>query len=289
MSPVDATIQRAPRGAGDAADSAYHAILDLILRGEVKAGDRLREEALAQLTGVSRTPVRQALSRLSTEGVVDLSRHRGAQVSTLTPQDSQLLLELRARLEPEATRLAVPRLSEEDLSLLADLAGQMEDLLAAPELPLQQMSSLNNAFHGVFHQRCGNRFLTTALQSVAMPAMVARTFEQYTPASLRRSMQHHAEILDAALARDAEWAEAAMRVHILAARHAYAQRAAHEEEAAHGAGDATPSAADATASEQGSAHTEPDPEELDDAELDHNRLDNNEWDHDTDRRCTDDG
>jgi DNA-binding GntR family transcriptional regulator len=207
---------------GEAAEIAYSKALDLILHGDVPPGGRLRENYLAELTGVSRTPVRQALNRLAAEGVVRLSRNRGAQVVELTDEDARGLLDLRARFEPYATRLAVDHMTEADLDRLTDLARQMEQLTSSTnDWNPVTMSRLNNEFHGVLIGNCGNRHLIMALQSVVMPATVARTFDRYTPEAMRRSMAHHAEIIDAARAGDGEWAGSVMRTHILAARHAF--------------------------------------------------------------------
>lgn len=210
---------------GESAETAYNKILDLLLHGEAPAGGRLPENQLADLTGVSRTPVRQALNRLAAEGVVRLSRNRGAQVVNLTDDDARGLLDLRARFEPYATHLAVDHMTEEHLGRLAHLADQMERLIRSGEFNPVTLSRLNNEFHGTFIENCGNRYLGMALQSVMMPAMVARTFDRYTPESLERSMAHHAELIDAARVGDAEWAESVMRTHILAALHAYPSKA----------------------------------------------------------------
>jgi DNA-binding GntR family transcriptional regulator len=206
---------------GESAEIAYNKILDLLLHGEAPPGGRLRENYLAELTGVSRTPVRQALNRLAAEGVVRLSRNRGAQVVELTDEDARALLDLRARFEPYATRLAVAHMKLEHLDRLVELADQMERLVATEDWHPVALSRLNNEFHGVLIENCGNRHLVMALQSVVMPATVARTFDRYTPEALQRSMAHHAELIDAARAGDGEWAESVMRTHILAARHAY--------------------------------------------------------------------
>lgn len=202
----------------DAADRAYSQVLGMIASGELSAGSRLPEKALADITGVSRTPVRQALNRLGAEGVVELSRNKGAQVVSFSPSDIAALYEVRAQFEPQAVRLAVPRMTEGDRDQLAQMSSQMEAVTREGSNP-EQLTELNNSFHGLFLERCGNRHLITALQAVMRPAIVTRTFRQYDERALRRSMMHHAELVDAAQAKDGEWAEAVMRAHILAARH----------------------------------------------------------------------
>lgn len=204
----------------DAAERAYQGVLSMILAGAVAEGEWLREVTLAEQLGVSRTPVREALKRLSAEGAVDLHPRRGAQVISLTEDETASLFELRARFEPLAVRLAVPRLSAEQLDALADLGDRMESLREAARPDWAEMSRLNNEFHAVFIRHSGNRHLSLAIQTVIRPVLVARTFQTYTPQALERSMRHHAELVDAARVGDADWAEAVMRAHILAAQHA---------------------------------------------------------------------
>lgn len=126
---------------------------------------------------------------------------------------------MRAEFEPVAARLAVPGMSEEDVARLGDLAGQMERIVDGGA-DAGGLTALNNEFHAVFVERSGNRHLSIALQALFRPAVVTRTFRTYDRRALERSMQHHAELVEAAAARDGQWAEAVMRAHILSARHA---------------------------------------------------------------------
>lgn len=204
--------------AADASERAYAALLSRISSGEIGAGERLFEQSLAQDLGLSRTPVRDALKRLAAEGLVDIEPHRGAQVISFTPEDVAALYSMRAEFEPVATRLAVPRMSDDDVQLLAELSERMERVVADGTDP-GGLTALNNQFHAVFVEGSGNRHLSIALRALFRPAVVSRTFRTYTPRALERSMQHHAELVEAAAARDGEWAEAVMRAHVLSARH----------------------------------------------------------------------
>lgn len=208
--------------AQDSAERAYRTVLAMIINGQAAEGSWLRETALAEQIGVSRTPIRQALNRLAAEGAVDLHPRRGAQVVSFGVEEMDSLFALRAQFEPLAARLAVPRLTEEHLAELTSLAAQMEQLVATDPSDSQEMTRLNNGFHEVFIREAGNKHLTLAIQTVSRPVFVARTFRQYSPAGLERSMRHHRELVEAARAGDGEWAEAIMRAHILAARHATA-------------------------------------------------------------------
>lgn len=208
-------------GRGDTSDHAYRMILEAIVGGQLPQGGRLRESDLAQLTGVSRTPVREALNRLKAEGVVQQSKNRGAQLIPFTQDDALALLELRARFEPYATRLAVHRMTEDDVALLTDLTDQMEKAVLEKKFDPMEISRLNNEFHSLFIERSGNFYLCKSLQPLVVPAYAARTFHRYTRLALDRSLSHHRELVEAISARAPDWAESVMRSHILAARHAY--------------------------------------------------------------------
>ncbi|HET7799101.1 MAG TPA: GntR family transcriptional regulator [Humibacillus xanthopallidus] len=203
----------------DASERAYTALLSRISAGEILAGERLFEQSLAEALGVSRTPVRDALKRLAAEGLVDIEPYRGAQVVSFTPEDVAALYAMRAEFEPVAARLAVPAMSDADVERLAELAEQMERIVTE-QGDAGGLTALNNSFHAIFVEGSGNRHLSVALKALFRPAVVTRTFRQYNQRALQRSMQHHAELVEAASARDGEWAEAVMRAHILSARHA---------------------------------------------------------------------
>lgn len=211
-----------PTGMASTGEGAYEQVRQLIAGGELPAGSWLREATLAERFGVSRTPIREALNRLAAEGLVEISKNKGAQVVSFTPDDVAGLYDVRAGFEPHAALLAVPRMTDDDVRELAALSARMEEVVRAGRL--DELGALNAAFHGIFVDRCGNRHFATALQSLMRPAVVAHTFRQYTPEALQRSMNHHAELVAAAEARDGEWAEAIMRTHILAARNAAGAR-----------------------------------------------------------------
>lgn len=208
------------RATGDAARIAYDHILQQIQSGELASGARLREQSIAAAAGVSRTPVRQALNRLAAEGLVVIEPNKGAQVAQYDDAEVASMLDLRATMEPQAVRAAVQRLTEQQLEELERLHEQMIGLVRSRRSWIE-LAELNNQFHAIFVENCGSRPLTLAVQALVRPAMVVRTFERYTAKALDRSMQHHAELVDAAHCRDGAWAESVMCSHILAARHAY--------------------------------------------------------------------
>lgn len=203
----------------DAAGQAYVLLSEEIAAGEIAPGTRLKESALAESLGFSRTPVREALRRLAADGLVVVSPNRGAQVVSYTAEEIDAFFSVRVILEPQAAALAVPQFPDDQIDELEDLAVRMAALVAGtPDMHL--LGDLNREFHDRFLHGSGNRALSSAVKAVVRPAVVYRTFHRYSAEQLQRSMAHHLELVAAVRARDAEWAESVMRTHLLAARHA---------------------------------------------------------------------
>jgi DNA-binding GntR family transcriptional regulator len=205
--------------AGRASERAHLALRDEILRGELPPGARLGEVELADRLGVSRTPVREALSRLAAEGLVEVLPHRGARVVDFSADDLDAIFDVRLALEPQATGRAATRVTTTDLADLDDLATRMLVIGApGPDQDLDALVGLNREFHARLLDAAAAPALSTALANVVHLPVVLRTFHAYDPASLQRSLAHHAEIVAALRVADAEWATAVMRSHIRNAR-----------------------------------------------------------------------
>jgi DNA-binding GntR family transcriptional regulator len=199
---------------------AYATIRADIIAGRHRPGTHLREEQLASALGVSRTPVREALRRLAAEGLINFLPNQGAFVSSWSAEDLRKIFELRALLESTAAGQAAANMSEPDLRRLRELAAGMVRLAESREPGfLDQISVLNREFHGIIMRAANNeRLAGSVMRTVELP-IVHRTFERYRPTDLRRSLNHHRELVDAFEARDGDWAAAVMRAHVLAAKH----------------------------------------------------------------------
>jgi DNA-binding GntR family transcriptional regulator len=211
------------------AERTLAALRELILDGDLRPGARLGEVELADRLGVSRTPVREALSRLAAEGLVEIAPNRGARVATWTVAELEGVFDLRASLEPQLTGFAVPRATPDDVAALDELARQMLEVGSpGPRQDLDALVPLNRAFHDRLVALADHPALAAALAAAIHPPIVLRNFHTYDEASLRRSLAHHAEIVAAIRAGDAEWAKAVMTAHISNAR-AVMVRAAREQ------------------------------------------------------------
>ena len=196
-------------------ERALEALRELILSAQLAPGSRLGEVELAERLGVSRTPVREALTRLAAEGLVEIVANRGARVATWSTEQLREIFELRLRLEPYAVRVAVPNLSDDQLTELDELATAMTRVgKPGPAQDLGAIVELNRRFHGMFIDAAGSPPLAGTLRGVTHAAVVHQNFHDYTADALKRSLQHHVEMVAAARAGDGDWAEAIMRAHL---------------------------------------------------------------------------
>jgi DNA-binding GntR family transcriptional regulator len=194
-------------------------VRSLILRGEYAPGARLGEVELAQLLGVSRTPVREALRRLSAEGLVDITPNKGARVVDLSPADLDHVFVLRAQVEGLAARLAATRIDEDGLAELQALAEEMAaHAMPGPDQDLDLVYVLNARFHARIVAATASNVLPGVVDSLVHTGAVLRTLHGFDEDAMRRSTQHHLEIVAALRAHDGMWAESVMRSHLLSAR-----------------------------------------------------------------------
>jgi len=202
-----------------AADKAYSVLRERIVRGIYPPAVRITEKEIAESTGVSRTPVREALCRLQAEGFVKVIANQGALVTDWSPHDTDDVFELRALLEPYGAARAAKRITDEGVAELRALAtAQYRESERREPGFIERIGELNSHFHRKLQAFSGNTRLTTLLPVLIEAPLVLRTFTNYEPADLLRSAAHHLEIISALEARDPEWAAAVMRSHILAAQ-----------------------------------------------------------------------
>ena len=201
------------------AERVLQELRDLILGADIAPGSRLGEVELAERLGVSRTPVREALTWLAAEGLVEIVANRGARVATWTVAELEGVFDLRASLEPQLTGFAVPNATADDVAELDDLAHRMVEVGApGPGQDLDALVPLNRAFHDRLIALAAHPTLASALAAAIRPPIVRRNFHAYDEASLRRSLAHHLEIVAAVRAGDPAWAQAVMTAHLSNAR-----------------------------------------------------------------------
>jgi len=205
----------------DQADRAYEAIREDIAAGRYAPGQRLIEAEIAKRTGVSRTPVRQALRWLEREGVVEIEKRRGATMRALSAEQIADLYELRAQLESFACRLAARRVRNEDRDELQRLVHAFDIATREDESEdFVDVRSTNAALHRKIADMAHNPFLGIALDTTIENPLVLRAYQRFGRDELARSVLFHRLIVDAICNGEAERAGRLMAEHVLQAKDA---------------------------------------------------------------------
>jgi len=202
---------------GRTAQGVAAAVREAILAGALRPEDWLREEDLAAALGVSRTPVRAALSQLADEGLVTKTIHRGAVVAGMSVEDVLALYVVREDLEGLAARLAAVRGDSALVTDLDELAGQMRAVRSSAGAP-DELAALNLRWHGRLREAAGNVYLDRFLGQVEQTVRRLPVSTFATPSRVDEVLAEHDAVLAALRSRDASAAEAAARDHMRRAR-----------------------------------------------------------------------
>lgn len=193
-------------------DRVYVRLKDAITSVSLRPGASLVEAEVARQLGVSTTPVREALQRLGQDGLVVLSRYRGATVAEITETDVREIYELREAFEPTAAKLAVPVLTATDLEDMRNAIAHAASAIARGEW--RELSHWNRTFHGTLIRRCQNGRLRRVLETlqdqnriIALLTWEGRGYDEH-------EHDEHAAILEAAAERQADLAAEHLQRHI---------------------------------------------------------------------------
>lgn len=190
----------------------YNAIREAIVKNQFRSGQRLMETELADEMQVSRTPVREAVRRLESEGYVVMIPRKGTYVASLSFQDVQDVFEIRAALEALAAYNAALRATEEDI---VDMRKSMEaeaeywessDLIKTIELDCE--------FHAQLYRASGNRRIEALVNELREQTYRWRSSTLATPGRLKFALDEHRKILAAIEARDPKAARNAAFDHV---------------------------------------------------------------------------
>lgn len=198
-------------------ERVYQAMQDLIISRRLAPGQHLVESELAEILGVSRQPVREALQWLSNEGWVDLRPGYGAFVHAPTHEEADQLLAVRSLLEAEAARLAALHAGPEGVDRLRELCKQGTDAVAADDI--DGMVAANAEFHRCVTELSGNKVLLDFATQVDR-----RVQWYYTPVARqrgKRSWQEHTKLINAIAGGDGDLAAQIMREHTDRTRQTY--------------------------------------------------------------------
>jgi len=201
-----------------AVDIAYETIRDGIRNGTYPPGSHLTAQALAEASGFSRTPVREAMRRLHAEALIHFIPNRGAFVATWSKREIEQIYDLRILLESFAASEAAMNIVDDQLTRLREIAQRMHAITQSAKPEVEAVTDLNDEFHKLVLDASGNVRLRNLLGTIVEIPLVLNTFRSYSLDQIRRSAAQHLELTDAFAARDPEWAAAIMTAHIRSAR-----------------------------------------------------------------------
>ena len=207
------------------ADKAYSWIRDRIFAGGFAPGTHLKEAELAARIGVSRSPVRDALRRLSGEGLVAMERDRGTYVNELSREEIEEIFQLRAALEAYGAALAAQRMTAPVVKHLEGLAEKMEALEKKKNNEVfGRFNLLNNEFHLTILGTANSRRLESLVEPLlSIPVFLLKHYNwRGVEVDIRRSNVEHRELIEALRAKDTVWARTRMQAHVVSRRPRYA-------------------------------------------------------------------
>ena len=174
----------------------------LIIGGELAPGEKIPEKQLCERFGVSRTPLREALKVLASEGVVTLRPNRGAVVSALTLEDLDEAFPVMGTLEALSGEIACRHITDEEVAEIRSLHERMVGHWREGEL--QSYFRLNQRIHEAILEATRNETLKTVYRGLAGRVMTARYIANMSPERWAQAVTEHEAILQALAARDGE-------------------------------------------------------------------------------------
>lgn len=211
------------RSDADAADRyslrgrVFHRLREDILNGKYKELEELKEAAIAEEMGVSRTPVREAFRQLELEGLIQIIPNKGAYVTGITVKDVQDIYAIRSLLEGLCAKWATKNISFEQLEEMEENV-YLSDFHAGKG-HAQQLTELDNRFHEILYEASGSKMLEHVLKEFHEYVLRVRRKTLSDDARGVASNEEHRKIMEAIKEKDADLAEKLANAHI---RNAYA-------------------------------------------------------------------
>ncbi len=185
---------------------------EMIRKGALVRGQRIIEAELCEQIGVSRTPLREALRVLESEGLVERFPHRGAHIRQPSMHEIQEMFEVMGVLEGTCARLAVKKMTPSGWRRIERLHRKLEAHFA--EGDREKYIAVNNIFHSLVQELAGNRVLDDIVRRLREKVALYRHQQIYEPGRFDESMREHREILEALCRRDPDAAETCMKGHL---------------------------------------------------------------------------
>ncbi len=191
----------------------FHKIREDILNGKYKEHEELKEVAIGEELGVSRTPVREAFRQLELEGLIQIIPNKGAYVTGITEEDVKDIYMIRSLLEGLCARWATEEITEEQMEEMEENVFLSE--FHAKKGHLEQIAELDNRFHDIMYEACNSKMLEHLLRDFHQYVLRVRKKTLSVAARGEASNHEHRLIMEAIKAKDAAKAEELANKHIL--------------------------------------------------------------------------
>ena len=202
-------------------DQAYQVIKEAIISLELEPGERLKESTLAEELGISKTPIREALTRLQHEGLVETIRFKGAFVAQIDDHDVEEIFVFRELLEGAAVKRAAIAFSSEDLQKGEALLEEMRAAYKGGDMG--SYAKVSRDFHVLFIKKFGNQRMISVLKTFDDQLERVRLTAIRIPGNIPLFIEDYAKILEALKAQNPGEAESALLVHLKRAKDAYSK------------------------------------------------------------------
>jgi DNA-binding GntR family transcriptional regulator len=197
-----------------ASEKAYQALLDEIVDGTLTPGTVLAEVEQSARIGVSRTPLREALSQLRKDGLIQPQAGRGLIVTDISMDDIVELYELRQPLEQQAARLAAVRGDSKVFGLLANQFREAANLIDSGEIGIRAYYQLNEKLDRAIEDSLSSPYLVAALKTLHLHLSRIRRLSRSNPDRLRAAAVETLVIIEAIVEGNADLAASATQVHL---------------------------------------------------------------------------
>src|SRR5690606_20541134 len=174
---------------------AYEMLLDKLFSSEIPMGSQLDERVLSQKLGVSRSPIRDAISQLARQGLVAYRPYQANFVKHWNAKQVEDLYVVRKSLEMLAIQLAIPKLSNEDIDTIRDILEQAQVALEASDLVA--FGEMDSQFHQFIIHKTGNETLINSLERLSLQIQMVRTMANRDPYVVERTASERPRILQA--------------------------------------------------------------------------------------------
>ena len=193
-------------------DVVFESLKDAIMNGKLEQGKMITEQQISREFGISRTPVREALYKLTATGLIRIRPHKGFLISKWSIKEIRDVFEIRIVLERLAVELFIRNYYQENLAELENIIRKMEK--AVQENNFMEAAKMNNRFHDLIIEKSDNHEISNVMEPLKNKINIFRLISISTPLRLKTSLVEHQSILDSISQKDIVNAKKLIEIHI---------------------------------------------------------------------------